>query len=55
MLSTYDKNLKILAPLEAAEENLNLNPDISKFVDKFIQTADETRKTLSNDPMWEMP
>jgi hypothetical protein len=42
-MSTYEKTTEILKPLEAAEENLNLHSDISKFVEKFIQIAAETR------------
>ena len=54
-MSTYEKTEEVFKPLEAAEENLNLHSDIAKFVEKFIQTADETRKELSKDTMWQMP
>ncbi len=54
-MSTYEKTEEVLKPLEAAEENLNLHSDIAKFVEKFIQIADETRKELSKDAMWQMP
>jgi hypothetical protein len=47
VMSTYEKTAEILKPLETAEENLNLHSDIAKFVEKFIQIADETRKELS--------
>lgn len=54
-MSTYETTSETLKPLLIAEENLNLHSDIPKFLDAFIQTADETRKELSKEAMWIKP